>query len=851
MRWSAWCGRGTPVSTEAAGTQPRRPDGAPTGWRALEPVVLRMAGYPFGWLDELGSAAAAASAAALAAAYVRLEAARGALRESRQTMMDAGGYQLMRAVEDGRRPTPRAMRALRIDLAPTGVRALAEDLLSAHDGLEQAEATFAGAYELAWEQEAAAVVHRFRDDPALRDALLVSNQEFHETVAPWLDAFGMERPSWRKADRSRLDRLVLYLQRVCAKNDTTSHFGPFAVGRFDVAEPALSARPAPARRTTVMARWAADALARRAAEDPAVWPALRPRPAPGAAMRGGMLRVVRFEYGSRTGDLSRAVRLDPASPLAAADAALLRLCTGDRTVAELAAAVGEPLLDVVERLRDLERRGALVCGPEIPYGEGDPLRCLHTALDGPGAARWTAALDELERGLAALRDATFANRSAALGALRERFVAAANLPADRGRRGYYSDHALFTEECDGAVADLRVGAPVLDLVDAELGLACDLYLVLPRRRLRARRELLSGWLARRFGAGCEVPVDRYLEAFLTDLPTLQPAYERLEAELRDTAAALERELVPDHAWEEPAADLDTDAVAAGVRRHGVQMPAACNPDLLVELREGGLEVVVGEIHLGEENLTHGLFAPYVGRRFPRLAAEVAAAYRDLLEDDEELADVTLRHRNKTFARVALPCLEVEACDRSPLQRALVTPLHQLTVWQTPRGPRLRAPGHDRFLRLVALPLAWLGLAHNPFDVFGFPQDAGRLIVGGAGRPHVPRLRLGRLVLQRRLWRVPAAELAAGGREEGFVRVQALRERRGLVRRVYARYPGEPKPVYCDLDSPLLVRQLTRMAAAAGEGTVELSEMLPAPPALWLRDDRGARTSELRCALFGP
>lgn len=840
------------MATEAAGTARRRTDGAPSSWQVLEPIVLRMAGYPFAWLDELGGTAAstAAAATALVEARRRLEAARRALRERREAVEAAGGQLLLRAVGESRRPAPRVLRALQPESAPADVLALADDLTGAHDAVDRAAVEFAGAYEAAWEEDAAAVVRRFRDDPSLRDVLLVSNQGFHAMVTSWLDEFSLDGPSWRKPDRSRLDKLALYLQRVCAKNDTTSHFGPFAVGRFDAAEPVLSWRPGPVVRKTLMARWAADALAVRAAEDPGVWPVLRPRQAPGAAVEAGVLRAVRFEYGSRTADLARAVRIETPSALESADHTLLLACTGDRTVAELAAMTGDSVEAVMDRLRALERRGAVVVGPEIPYGAGDPLSWLRSALDGCDDTGWPAALDELERALRALRDARTPRRPAALHELEERFSAVAGLPAERDRRGYYSDRAPFNEECEGTVADLRVGTRVLDLVAGELGLACDLYLVVPRRRLQAQRELVSAWLARRFPGRSEVTVDRYLRAFLADLPVLEPEYERIEAGLRDASAALERALVPDASWRAPVVDIHPDAVAAAIREHGVPMPAVCNPDLLMSLGEDGPTVVVGEIHLGEENLTHGLFGPHVARAFPGLAADVADRYRELLESDEELVDVTLHHRNKTFVRVSLPCADVEACDRSALPRSAVTPLHRLTVCQTARGPRLRAPGHDRFLRPVALPLAWLGLPHNPFDVFGFPQDGGRHVLAGTGRAHLPRFRLGRLVLQREQWRVPVPELAARARDEGFLRAQAVRERFGLGRRVYARCPGEPKPVFCDLDSPLLVRQLTRMAAAAGDGIVEISEMLPGPSGLWLRDSAGARTSELRCALFG-
>ena len=85
----------------------------------------------------------------------------------------------------------------------------------------------------------------------------------------------------------------------------------------------------------------------------------------------------------------------------------------------------------------------------------------------------------------------------------------------------------------------------------------------------------------------------------------------------------------------------------------------------------------------------------------------------------------------------------------------------------------------------------------------------------------------------------AAELFAADR---------LRESHGLPRRVFAKLPSEPKPIYVDFSSPLLVRQLFRMARTSS-GTAVFSEMLPGPDELWLTINDRRYTSEVRCAVF--
>jgi len=100
-----------------------------------------------------------------------------------------------------------------------------------------------------------------------------------------------------------------------------------------------------------------------------------------------------------------------------------------------------------------------------------------------------------------------------------------------------------------------------------------------------------------------------------------------------------------------------------------------------------------------------------------------------------------------------------------------------------------------------------------------------------------RAQLGRLVVRRATWSVPASGL--GGDLAAWARD------RGLPRRVFARSPLERKPRYVDFESPSLCRALTRFAAPAGDGPVEFTEMLPDPDGCWLTSDAGRHTSELR------
>ncbi|HEX6097753.1 MAG TPA: hypothetical protein VF432_15610, partial [Thermoanaerobaculia bacterium] len=98
----------------------------------------------------------------------------------------------------------------------------------------------------------------------------------------------------------------------------------------------------------------------------------------------------------------------------------------------------------------------------------------------------------------------------------------------------------------------------------------------------------------------------------------------------------------------------------------------------------------------------------------------------------------------------------------------------------------------------------------------------------------PRRALGGLVLQRAQWRVPPD------------RIDTL----DLPERVFVRVPSEIKPIYVDFASPVSREMLARFTAGAPHVTI--SEMLPGPEGLWLRDAEGhTYTSELRTIAVDP
>src|SRR5262249_18522691 len=111
--------------------------------------------------------------------------------------------------------------------------------------------------------------------------------------------------------------------------------------------------------------------------------------------------------------------------------------------------------------------------------------------------------------------------------------------------------------------------------------------------------------------------------------------------------------------------------------------------------------------------------------------------------------------------------------------------------------------------------------------------------------HNPRQQIGKTVMRRESWNVPAADFPEHA--EGL---PAFARDRGMPRRVFTKSPLERKPMYLDTETAILGRILCRQArqaaAADADARIRFSEMLPAPDDCWLDDPDGNRyVAELR------
>lgn len=828
------------------------------GWTMFPIGFLRQAGFPLDLLAPLGAPELSALVGVVDAAEVDLRSVTARLRAVMHDDWDPARRDATAArIGQGRFPRAREARILRENPATCEAMADWEEALSRRDGADQA---FRTVFRDRAQTNRLAVVSAFADD-ALRQVLLLSNDSGYEFFANWLDT---APDAGGGAVRQRVDTLARYLQRVCTKNETHSHFGPFTPVRSGPGTGWSWTDGGAPVRTAFLAHWAAQEIAHTVARRPEFRGLSRPRTHPMAFLSPN--RVVRYDLVAEPALGPDHWRLGKVADRAVDEAEhwLLAACDGDRRLDDLRAEFADralsaawPKPDFDELVATLTAEGWVGPGLEIPTGSGSALRDLQAAVAcGPAADEIKGFLDLVAEVLHRFEEAGLPERAAIFDELKTAFVDFTGRDPHRGRGEIYADRAVLFEECRSGLRSARVGHNVTDFITEELSIAYELILLRPRLRSQREAAILDTWCRERYWSGAEVPLAAFYEDYFSDI-------ERIRADCAD----VDREL------ETAAKRMDSVLLGPDPRRHRVEVaaedirallaeypnrPAAIlNPDVMFlaenfeSFESGEFGAVIGDCHAVRDLITHTSVAPLLATEHPDLAALATEHYQTLVDEGELLVDIVRRHSAKTDAQVPLLLPDLEVYGRSGKERADVLRPTDLYIRVGEERVDLRARGRADRLRLLACPAGSPSIIGDPLAAFAFPRQFGGAIFSARGRSYIPRITCGRVVLAREHWRIPADRVApgsAGDEAADFAAAQRLRRAFDLPNPVFAKTPSESKPVYVDWDSPILVRQLTRMARTDGRH-VDVGEMLPGPDHLWLRQDGHGYTSEFRCVLF--
>jgi hypothetical protein len=789
--------------------------GPPTGtggaWLLHGHAILRSTGFPWQLLEavreESTSRAADEAAAARAAAERTAADTIGALREVKDLPAPARN-RLRKTL--GKRTDPGELDGL-----PESAAAVVARYRRALGVREDAVRAYREAYEAGF-RETARSLARLTEDPRFAEAIWLSSPPVLERGVPEIRR-AQETPSSGRARAARR-QFAGYLQRLCAKNETTSFFGP--IDYTDFADPATD----PVWRTdrlkarhAFVSHPAVTTLAGALASDSRIWPMLRPRLRDLARIQGGTVRLA----GRRLSVTS-------------ADVTLLTHCDGTRRVADIAVAMGMSFEETMTALRALSQQGVLSLDCRPPVTCDDPLSWLwHQVADagevGDGPDEWRAVLDRMDGLRREFETSPLARRRELLAEAAAMLAAVTGTEPDqsappRGGGRWYADRQPIAEECVGSLTPLHLGRRAQEAIIAGLTPALNL---LAGEAVARHRALTEAVLVAEpaLAAGAEVPLLRLLGREIaspleTAATAATPGREYVERLLAAAGDCGEVRIAP---AELPDADLGED-------------PLIGSPDIMFDtsdsaaVRDGRAEMVLAECH--DTMLLWG-WAVRFHTDSPAVETAGAALLR-AASGDRHIASV-LGGRRAKIAPFVFPGPLVTAGgttdSRWPTTR---TSLAEIRVRFDGRRLVCRSPVSGEFV-------LHNGELDSPIhNALALPRI--RPVRFGSG-DRLPRLYIGNVLVQRACWSVPLPPLGDDP-GTGYDKFRERCLRAGVARYSYARPSGERKPVLVDLEAPALIDLLRHLAGQAP--TVTLTEAWPRPPdGLWLRGSTGRHCAELR------
>lgn len=639
-----------------------------------------------------------------------------------------------------------------------------------------------------------------------------------------------------KRARERERHVLLYLQRIAAKNDTFSEFGPASWGRVAAAGDGISFRPdSPiTQREGFLERWTAQTIADAINKDVGVRPELSPRIHPHG-------RLDQDYYVD--GDTGIQVRLDERSR------AILEQADGKTPAYRFS--------ESIDDIAELAERSLLKWGVEIPaldpYSVDTLLKDIGAWRDNAVRSRWletVGAIAKLPHLFA--RTADPAERksimSTARGVLTELGAA-----EKASQRSLYAALNPIAEECFRD-SEFSVAEKVIDQIATDGALWIDFwrdsYALIAARVAAGLRELLAQVAPN----SDSVTLPKYLNHCANARMSLTgPGLVVLAATaFREVKQAFIRQIsthahLPEYAltaedchivrntfdfprfdeYTYPSADLQLSAVS----------PEA--------VATGSYEWILGELHPPVAILHHGAYwsCPDHGALSDALSSTVFG--RPSAHFGIFAADFTAHTSVHYFD--ALPRLTNFVASQRAHPSWRQVPPSEVEVFVEEGTGDVAMRHRDSHEYLGSFARAWIiPLGFHPFH-FGIS-------------PHTPRLRCGKVIVQRRAWTVRLDEFPAGNftgvSRDLVLAIERLRAEKDWPRHIYIR-PTEQalrrsgaegrdkdtKPVYIDLESYLFLEIFYRWLSKSGE--LEVTEMLPDPDHLCWEESDGHRTFELR------
>jgi hypothetical protein len=801
-----------------------------SAYRIASPFLIRLAGVPFNLLEDLSTPNACAVARDLLAQEKELHQLKSAALEfvtRRDSGLSSEEFAAWRtAIRRDKIPeqkTPQPLQEYkRVATAAAQARSRLEHQLE--EELSQVRRALL--------QTSQRILPRY---------LVFGSGEVHHLI----DHSGGELPPRNSRTRERERHLLLYLQRIAAKNDTFSEFGPSAWGSASQSGRALNFETCPgiARREVFLERWTAHAIAAAINSDPQTFLEHRPRLNPNGLLVGNRFVFVdsRDAIDLAPREMEIIARCNGATPIHA----LIQSPNGD----QIAAAPINGDLDVIRGLID---KKILIAALEVPALEPFAFQILHDDIaawrEGAARQRWLPLADSLVKSAADFAGTTEPTQRQQIFSAARQQLSQVGAERKPGQRSLYAAVNPIAEEC---FRDCRfeISATLLDevVIDTEpwIDFWRDNYAFVASRVAAGLRMVLE-----KVGKNT-LPLPAFLRACESaKLPLTGPGLVGLAVMAFQEIKAAFRERLKPHAhlaeYELTAADCHFVRENFSYQKFDEFTFPSADLQLAAKSQDaisrGEYRWIVSELHPAAATLHHCMYWSCPDHVALSRALQLSTSGKPFFHFGFFAADFTAHTTVRIFD--ALPQQAVFAAPQRGNPRwHSISPAQAEVFIEQDGDVALRANGQylGSFARNWIIPLGF-----HPFQ-FGLA-------------PHTPRLRCGRVIVQRRSWTVSSKEMSGGNfaglSRELVLAIERLRAAKDWPRFVYIR-PTEQalrrsgaegrdkdtKPVFIDLESYLFLEIFHRWLSKAGE--LEITEMLPAPDDLWWHESDGRRTFELR------
>ncbi|HEX3156409.1 MAG TPA: lantibiotic dehydratase [Candidatus Angelobacter sp.] len=683
--------------------------------------------------------------------------------------------------------------------------------------------------------------------PQFREAVTWQNRGLVVQVLDRVLQKSQKNSKRNSQQRQREELVAIYWQRYCTKNDTIGFFGPVGWARFDPEVEYLVSKPGDQlvkARKTYWESWAIAALSVAIVRNMDIRKWIPPILLPSVRIEGTTLHHP----------------LLGALPLTPAQAVLLQSCDGQQTAKQIA----ERLLrfpeadlhsesEVYQLLREFAVRRFVFWSfniPLEPYPE-ETLRRALERIDDPDQRRSAMAfLEGFDSAKQKVEGSAGSPEklNAALNNVEQTFECTTGFSSTRSHGKTYAGRTLMYEDSRRNV-EVYLGPQLLESLSPPLSLmllagrwftaqVADLY----RSKMG---EIYSQEVRRKHDESIDAAMywAQIMPLFFEHAPKLlAPVLSEFQRKWERILRLGTRRETITYSYHE----LRPRVLAEFSSNHARWIACYHSPDVMIAaaseeaIRKGDCLFVMGEAHIGTNTLDASLFV----NQHPSPDELLGAIESDL----KHVNIVPMGFKEISGSRTT-PCLIPRSTvrleylpDAFATDRPNSIPISSMLIKKC--DGELVASTRDGQYSTNLIDLLGPLLNYLCVDCFKIMSP----------RPHTPRVLIDRLVIRRESWSLPASELQFLQNcdpAESFLHIRRWAQGHGIPRFIFYKVPVEGKPLYLDLESPILMSIFARLVrrtqeVASADAKLEVSEMLPASDQLWLRDKHNQRyTSEFR------